>query len=451
MKCITDIFAGQINKATLPMWYKFLLHVLIQCLCKNRAGYDMAGNDLIGLMVALVLNKPFSISQFLFANMKDNLRRTGSRTSGNKFWMYPRFMQMIMNAQHPDLPKADNDLLKIETMLEHSFNLFKGHSAKKYQESDPPRKLFSALGNRNYEAPADDKWRHNDSDSDDEAPKLEKMMKDTFKRMRDSSDSSDSDDDEESGDGDGGVAGATAASAPGASSAGGDEQADSDYVPSDTETEHLKKKGTAVLRKKKARKNIGTSSSAQQSVPKEPIQEAAMDLNFGFTAEEASTMVPSPTSPTRSTEPSTTATQPLPVVTLAPETPTVTPQAGPQRSMASVIRATASLPSSERQRIFSEMSQDQKNNFLFYQLEAAADRIQRQTEFIRITKNDQLSQLVDINRLKSTVEQQQNCFGMISSMKTGTLNKLYYSNASLVSAFIVVFMPEAPGPQNTED
>ncbi|KAJ0556741.1 hypothetical protein HanOQP8_Chr07g0249311 [Helianthus annuus] len=177
MKCVADIFAGQINKASLPMRYKFLLHVLIQCLGKNRAGYDMAGNDLIGLMVALVLNKQFSISQFLFANMKDNLRRTGSRTSGNKFWMYPRFMQMIMNAQHPYLPKADNDRLKIETMLEHSFKLFKGHSAKKYQESDPPRKMFGALRNRNYEAPANDKWCHNDSDSDNEAPKLEKMMK----------------------------------------------------------------------------------------------------------------------------------------------------------------------------------------------------------------------------------------------------------------------------------
>ncbi|KAF5795313.1 hypothetical protein HanXRQr2_Chr08g0338151 [Helianthus annuus] len=183
-------------------------------------------------------------------------------------------------------------------MLEHSFKLFKGHSAKKYQASDPPRKMFGALENRNYEAPTDDKWRHNDSDSDDEAPKLEKMMKDKVKRKRDSSDSSDSDDDEDGGDG--GDAGATAASAPGASSAGGDEQADSDYVPLDTETERLKKKETAVLHKKKARKNIGTSSSAQQSVPKEPIQEAAMDPNFGFTAEEASTMVPSPP---RSTEP----------------------------------------------------------------------------------------------------------------------------------------------------
>ncbi|KAJ0611594.1 hypothetical protein HanHA300_Chr01g0017531 [Helianthus annuus] len=54
MKCVADIFAGQINKASLPMRYKFLLRVLIQCLGKNRAGYDMAGNDIIGLMVTLV-------------------------------------------------------------------------------------------------------------------------------------------------------------------------------------------------------------------------------------------------------------------------------------------------------------------------------------------------------------------------------------------------------------
>ncbi|MFS7927557.1 hypothetical protein Hanom_Chr04g00310561 [Helianthus anomalus] len=63
MKCMGDIFSSQINKGDLPMRYKFLLHVLIQCISNRRAGYDMAGNDLVGLMVALVLNKSFSISE----------------------------------------------------------------------------------------------------------------------------------------------------------------------------------------------------------------------------------------------------------------------------------------------------------------------------------------------------------------------------------------------------
>ncbi|MFS7964505.1 hypothetical protein Hanom_Chr08g00751161 [Helianthus anomalus] len=97
MKCIGDIFSNQINKGDLPLRYKFLLHVLIQCLSNRRAGYDMADNDLVGLMVALVLNKQFSISKYTFANMKENMTRTGGRTTWKKFWMYPRFLHMIMN------------------------------------------------------------------------------------------------------------------------------------------------------------------------------------------------------------------------------------------------------------------------------------------------------------------------------------------------------------------
>ncbi|MFS7926260.1 hypothetical protein Hanom_Chr04g00295021 [Helianthus anomalus] len=133
MKCIGDIFSSQINKGWLLMRYKYLLHVLIQCISNRRAGYDMAGNDLVGFMVALVLNKPFSISKYIYANMKENMKRTDGRTTGNKFWMYPRFLQMIMNVQHPNLPKADNDVLKIDAMIEHSLKVFSGIAANRYK------------------------------------------------------------------------------------------------------------------------------------------------------------------------------------------------------------------------------------------------------------------------------------------------------------------------------
>ncbi|KAM0063369.1 hypothetical protein Hdeb2414_s0003g00090111 [Helianthus debilis subsp. tardiflorus] len=142
MKCTDDIFGGQMNKITLPMHHKFLLHILIQCLSNRRSGYDMASNVLIGLMVALILNKPFIISKYLFSNMKENLRRTGA--SGHKFWMYPRFLQIIMNVQHPDLPKEANDVLK-------------------WRHEETPRKFFGALGDKNYVAPTNDKWRHDES------------------------------------------------------------------------------------------------------------------------------------------------------------------------------------------------------------------------------------------------------------------------------------------------
>ncbi|KAF5814225.1 hypothetical protein HanXRQr2_Chr03g0108651 [Helianthus annuus] len=230
LKCVNDILGGQINKAWLPMRYKFLLHVLIQCLSNRRASYDMTGNDLVGLMVALVLNKPFSISMYIYANMKENMKRTGARTTGNKFWMYPRFLQMIMNVQHPNLPKADNDILKIDAMIEHSLKIFRGVVANRYKESTSPRKMIGALHKKDYVAPVKDKWRHDDSQSDDEEPKLKKMMEDKFGRkkikiFKNSSESdSDNDDDDAGASGD---VGATAAGAHGASSAGGDEE-DSD-------------------------------------------------------------------------------------------------------------------------------------------------------------------------------------------------------------------------------
>ncbi|KAJ0671200.1 hypothetical protein HanOQP8_Chr13g0482971 [Helianthus annuus] len=193
MKCIGDIFSNQIIKGDLAMWYKFLLHVLIQCLSNRRAGYDMVGNDLMGLMVALVLNKPFSFSKYIFANMKENMTRTGGRTTGHKFWMYPRFLKMIMNFQHPNLPKADDDILKIDSMIEHSLKIFRGLAIKRYKESESPRKLFGALDKTDYIAPEEDKWRHSDSQSDDEEPELKKKMEEKFGRK--DLDSSDSDSD----------------------------------------------------------------------------------------------------------------------------------------------------------------------------------------------------------------------------------------------------------------
>ncbi|KAJ0800287.1 hypothetical protein HanPI659440_Chr03g0101251 [Helianthus annuus] len=224
------------------------------------------------------------------------------------------------------------------------------------------------------------------------------MMEDKFGRKKinifgDSTETHSDDDGDDEG-GDGGDTGASAAGTAGASSAGGDEEDtesddnqpepgyefyldecdvkkvrnirqeddDTDYVPSDTEAERLKRKQTVTRRKKKARKYIG-ASSVQQSVPQqEPIQEADMNPNLGFTADEAATFI---SSPPRSSEPT-------PIVMSALETPTATPQE-PACSIASTIRATTSQPTSEhRQSRFSQMQQDEKVYFLFSQLQAAA-------------------------------------------------------------------------------
>ncbi|MFS7910860.1 hypothetical protein Hanom_Chr02g00111161 [Helianthus anomalus] len=356
MKCTYDIFGGKINKIFLSMRYKFLLHILIQCLSNRRSSYDMTCNDLIGLMVALILNKPFSISKYIFLNMKENLRRTGA--TGHKFWMYPRFLQMIMNLQHLDLSKEANDVLKM-------------------------MKLFGALGDKNYVAPANDKWRHDESQSDNEEPRLKKMKEDKFGRKKldifgdtDSEDNGDDGDYEGGEGGDGRNVGASAASAHGGDDADSgsddnppepgyehdidergirqlcrvrtDQDQDEDYVPSDTEAADLrKKKQAAIRRKKKMKKIVGTSSSAhvsvQQATVVEPVQEEEASLSD--------------------------APQPPPITTSATETPVVTPPVEPQQAgTSSSLRqqSEAHHRSSERRgRLFSEMGLDEKVEFLF--------------------------------------------------------------------------------------
>ncbi|MFS7916978.1 hypothetical protein Hanom_Chr03g00183651 [Helianthus anomalus] len=133
IKCNGDNLAGQLNQETLPLQYKFFLHVLIQCLCTRRVGCDMANSSLLGLMTVLTLNKSFNISCFILYNMKENLGRRGGNLT--KFWMYPIFVQMIKDSQLPNLPKDEKDVLKIDVMMQHSLVMFKKMS--KYTESTP--------------------------------------------------------------------------------------------------------------------------------------------------------------------------------------------------------------------------------------------------------------------------------------------------------------------------
>ncbi|KAF5811317.1 hypothetical protein HanRHA438_Chr04g0189731 [Helianthus annuus] len=316
-------------------------------------------------MVALILNKPFCISRYLFSNMNENLRRTVG--SGHKFWMYPRFLQMIMNVQHPDLPKETNDVLQIDVMIDHSLKIFKGVAAKHYPE-ETPWKLFGALGDKNYVAPANDKWRHDDSQSDNEEPRLKKMMEDKFGRKKldifgdtDSENGGDDGDDEGGEDGDGGNIGASAASARGGDDAESDsdenppepgyehyidereirqlrrirtdQDQDEDYVPSDTEAADLwKKKQTAIRRKKKMKKTVGTSSSTPASVQQETVaelvQEAEVNPQFAFTAEETTALMASLSE----------TSQPPPTTTSATKTPVVPPPVEPKQAGTSLVQ-----------------------------------------------------------------------------------------------------------------
>ncbi|MFS7995817.1 hypothetical protein Hanom_Chr12g01122541 [Helianthus anomalus] len=173
LRYIDNVLANQINKKYMPLRYKFLLHILIHCLSNKRSGYDLSPIDLTGLFTALILNKPFNISRYIFDNLKENVRRplpSATQRTSTKFWLYPRFLQMMIDDQIPDLPKTEADVLPVNPMNERTLLIFKSMSA--YKESDPIRKLIGHLDVPNYEAPQNNRWRRDASDSDNEEPKL---------------------------------------------------------------------------------------------------------------------------------------------------------------------------------------------------------------------------------------------------------------------------------------
>ncbi|MFS7986482.1 hypothetical protein Hanom_Chr11g01010841 [Helianthus anomalus] len=206
------------------------------------------------------------------------------------------------------------------------------------------------------------------------------MMEDKFGRKKldifgntDSEDNGDDGDDEGGEGGDGGNVGASAASTRGGGDVDSssddnppepgyehyiddrgirqlrrirtDQDQDEDYVPSDTEAADLgKNKQSAIRRKKKMKKTVGTSSSAhasiQQETVAEPVQEAEVNPQFPFTAKEAFTP-------------------------------------------------------------------DEKVEFLFSQLQVNIGQINRHSDFMSANRNTILKQQLEINTLKETAGKQQ--------------------------------------------
>ncbi|KAM0033808.1 hypothetical protein Hdeb2414_s0016g00490221 [Helianthus debilis subsp. tardiflorus] len=157
----------------MPLRYKFLLHILIHCLSNKRSGYDLSPVDLTGLFTALILNKPFNISRYIFNNLKENARRplpSATQRTNTKFWLYPRFLQMMIDSRIPDLPKDEADKLPVNPMNERTLLIFK--SMSNYIESDPVRKLIGHLNVPGYEAPQNHRWRREGSVSDNVEPEL---------------------------------------------------------------------------------------------------------------------------------------------------------------------------------------------------------------------------------------------------------------------------------------
>ncbi|GJR16050.1 hypothetical protein Tco_0798702 [Tanacetum coccineum] len=109
----TEIFEGMGNMGypadgTFTFWkshftpqWRFLVHHILHCMSPKSGGWDQFGSNLATALICLSTGRIYNFSKLIFDGMVANLK------SKTKFFMFPRFIQMILEIQtenkHPYL------------------------------------------------------------------------------------------------------------------------------------------------------------------------------------------------------------------------------------------------------------------------------------------------------------------------------------------------------------
>ncbi|KAI3717474.1 hypothetical protein L1987_69113 [Smallanthus sonchifolius] len=147
----------QARKGGLLGEWRYFMHVIIQCLSPRKAGTDGLKTAIQATMVALTLNKHFNFARYIYREMVMQI----TPAEGQGFFMYPRFIQMILNHILPDLPQHPIRL----TLTPMSKRIFTDCTKVKQQNQalipvNAP--LFGHLINPDYVEPPNDNWFHPD-------------------------------------------------------------------------------------------------------------------------------------------------------------------------------------------------------------------------------------------------------------------------------------------------
>ncbi|KAJ0616837.1 hypothetical protein HanIR_Chr02g0094941 [Helianthus annuus] len=98
-------FPPLIKKFVHPYW-RLLLHMFLVCMTENRGGIDQLNTTQSAALICVITNEPFNYSRYILEVMKRNA--IGLRK--DKFLMYPRFVQMILNECYPGLKRSGSTL-----------------------------------------------------------------------------------------------------------------------------------------------------------------------------------------------------------------------------------------------------------------------------------------------------------------------------------------------------
>nr|GEU56567.1 retrovirus-related Pol polyprotein from transposon TNT 1-94 [Tanacetum cinerariifolium] len=77
--------------------WKFLIHTILQCISAKRASWNAFSSSMESVVICLSSGRNFNFSKYIFNNLIRNV------DSPTKFYMYPRFLQLMIRKQVGDL------------------------------------------------------------------------------------------------------------------------------------------------------------------------------------------------------------------------------------------------------------------------------------------------------------------------------------------------------------
>nr|GEU63980.1 putative ribonuclease H-like domain-containing protein [Tanacetum cinerariifolium] len=84
-------------KAFFSAQWKFLIHTILQCISAKRIAWNEFSSSMALAVICLATGRKFNFSKYIFDSLVRNV------DSSSKFYMYPRFLQLMISAQVGDL------------------------------------------------------------------------------------------------------------------------------------------------------------------------------------------------------------------------------------------------------------------------------------------------------------------------------------------------------------
>ncbi|CAI9269496.1 unnamed protein product [Lactuca saligna] len=114
-------------KKLLPPCMKYPAHIFVSCIFGRRSGANEISLVNTGAIAALAAGYDFNFSKFILNEMILNLE--GNKR--DKFMMYPRLVQIILNVTHPKLQRG-NEVLDLKSIGPNAFGLMKQKRTGKF-------------------------------------------------------------------------------------------------------------------------------------------------------------------------------------------------------------------------------------------------------------------------------------------------------------------------------